>query len=757
MARAVGIDLGTTDSVVCVLQAGEPTVIPNAEGSRTTPSVVAFAKDGEVLVGEAARRQAVTNASRTICSVKRRMGTDWSIPIGEKTFSAQEISAFVLRKLKRDAEAYLGEKVTAAVITVPAYFSQAQRQATREAGELAGLDVLRVISEPSAAGLGHALGKSGKTALVVRLGGGTFDVSLVDVAEEAHVEHVVQVKATSGDDRLGGDDWDQAVADYLVTRFENLHGVDLSSDRTAVQRLREAAETAKIELSSSSQTTIELPYLAASAEGPLHLNECVTRARFQELTRGLLERCKAPVQRVLKDAAVPVRNIDQVVLVGGGSRMPAVADLMCELTGGKTPSRAAHGDEVVAIGAALQAGVLTGVRKDVLLLDAVPMPLGVETAGGVMTVVVERSTTIPTRCSEIFTTAEDMPGGDARPIVFHVHQGDHPAAAHNHRLGTLALTGLPPARRGVPRIELTLEIDANGTVSALAKDLDSERVWPMVGVGGTEPYKEGIAVVTVVKPEAEQPESASGEPPSEQVSAAVERERLGGHQTTYHAKPRGLMVPAVLATAFLVLTGIGITIPNMYQVAVCGLLTAVFGALLLGARYANRRYAQLQIFDQGLVVVDADGRPTACRWDALSVRQKVVDHYHYGVPQGRSHAYTLKGPDGETLLHPGGIPYPEHWGPAIQDAVTEAQLPIALAAVRRGETVSFGDISVNRDAVTAYGRSVTWDRIRQISVEAGTVSLNVAGKWLPLTSTKVSSIPNFFVFHALAEHLRRSA
>ncbi|MBT2528668.1 Hsp70 family protein [Streptomyces sp. ISL-99] len=534
MARAVGIDLGTTDSVVCVLQDGEPTVIPNAEGFRTTPSVVAFAKDGEVLVGEAARRQAVTNASRTVCSVKRRMGTDWSVPIDEKTFSAQQISAFVLRKLKRDAEAYLGEKVTAAVITVPAYFCQAQRQATREAGELAGLDVPRVISEPSAAGLGHALGKRGKTALVVRLGGGTFDVSLVDVAEDAHGEHVVQVKATSGDDRLGGDDWDQAVADYLVTRFENLHGVDLSSDKTAMQRLREAAEAAKIELSSSSQTTIELPYLAASAEGPLHLYERVTRARFQELTRGLLER-------------------------------------------------------------------------------------------------------------------------------------------------------------------------------------------------------------------------------SEKVSAAVERERLGGHQTTYHAKPRGLMVPAVLAAAFLVLTGIGITIPNMYQVAVCGLLTAVFGALLLGARYANRRYAQLQIFEQGLVVVDADGRPAACRWDALSVRQKVVDHYHYGVPQGRSHAYTLKGPDGETLLHPGVIPYPEHWGPAIQDAVTEAQLPIALAAVRRGETVSFGDISVNRDAVTAYGRSVTWDQIRQISVEAGTVSLNVAGKWLPLTSRKVSQIPNFFVFHALAEHLRRSA
>jgi hypothetical protein len=437
--------------------------------------------------------------------------------------------------------------------------------------------------------------------------------------------------------------------------------------------------------------------------------------------------------------------------------MPAVADLICELTGGKTPRRVAHADEVAAIGAALQAGVLIGVRKDVLLLDAVPMPLGLETAGGVMTLVVERGTTFPTKRSEIFTTAEDMPDGDDRSIVFRVYEGEHHLTAHNHLLGTVELTGLPPARSGVPRIEVTFEIDANGTVSVLAKDLGSQRVWPMAVACGAAPRREGIAVATVVEPEADQPGSASGEPPSDQISAAVERERLGGHQATYHAKTGGLMVPAVLAAVFLVLTGIGITAPNMYQVAVCGLLTAVFGSLVLGTRYANRRYAQLQLFEQGLIVVDSDGRPTACRWEALSVRQKVVAHYHYSVLQGRSHAYTLNGPDGDTLLHPGVIPHPEHWGPAIQDAVTQAQLPIALAAVRRGEAIPFGAITVSRDVVTAYGRTVAWDQIRQVSVEAGTVSLDVAGNWLPLTSRKVSQIPNFFVFHALAEHLRTSA
>ncbi|WP_115726624.1 molecular chaperone DnaK [Actinomyces culturomici] len=490
MARAVGIDLGTTNSAIAVLEGGEPTIIANAEGMRTTPSVVAFSKTGEVLVGEIAKRQAVTNVDRTISSVKRHMGTDWTVTIDDKKYTAQEISARILSKLKADAEAFLGEPVTDAVITVPAYFNDAQRQATKDAGQIAGLNVQRIVNEPTAAALAYGLekGKEDELILVFDLGGGTFDVSLLEIGKDDDGFSTIQVRATAGDNRLGGDDWDQRIVDWLISQVKAKTGADLSKDPVALQRLKEAAEQAKKELSSATSTNISLQYLSMTADGPIHLDESLTRAKFEEMTSDLLDRTKKPFHDVIRDAGISVSDIDHVVLVGGSTRMPAVTDVVKELTGGREPNKGVNPDEVVAVGAALQAGVIQGDRKDVLLIDVTPLSLGIETKGGIMTKLIDRNTAIPTKASEVFSTAED-----GQPsVLIQVYQGEREFARDNKLLGTFELSGIAPAPRGVPQIEVAFDIDANGIVHVSAKDRGTGKEQSVTITGGSALPKEDI-------------------------------------------------------------------------------------------------------------------------------------------------------------------------------------------------------------------------------------------------------------------------
>lgn len=756
MARAVGIDLGTTHSAVAVFEGGGDrpvvTTVPNAEGSRTTPSVVAFTVDGEVLVGEAAARQAVTNPARTVHGVKRRLGTDWTLSVDGTAYSAQRIAALLLGRLRQDAEVWVGEPVTEAVITVPADFGEARRQAVREAGELAGLTVLRLISEPGAVGLAYGTDRDAddETVLVCRLGGGTFDVGVLELGWAGN-SFVVEVKATAGDHLLGGEDWDRAVADRLATRFRAAHGVDLTRDGTALRRLREAAERAKTDLSSSTRTAVGVPFVAASEHGPLHLDEQLTREELERLTGGLLERCAPLLRRAVKDAGVSPGEITRIVLSGGGTRMPALADLVRDaLAEGPQEHTTVRVEEACVRGAALQAAVLTGAHRSLLLLDATHAALGVETAGGVMTPVVVRGTTIPTRVSREFTTDADLPEGGT--LAFRVYRGDDDAVAGCEQLGTVELTGLPRRGRGAPRIEVTFEIGGDGSVDVVARDASSTRTGRMVR-GRTGAPPPGPALVPLSPKDAGKGPSAATAPPPARLAA--EQEGLGGHTMGYASAGSGAwsgLAGAAGVSAAFVPVGALLAQPVL---SVLGAVTAMaFAVPAVLAHAARGKYARLDLFERGVVVSGTDGRTVACRWDSLQVRRHSVDHYLNGVYTGAHHYCTLSLRDGSLLLPGTKFPFAQSWGPVVEEEAARAQLPGALATVRAGGSVVFGPFSLSREAVTAGGLSVPWERIEPVAYGNGTVSLRVVGRRRPLATVSVGAVNGFRVFLTLVDHLR---
>nr|CEL13150.1 Chaperone protein DnaK [Kibdelosporangium sp. MJ126-NF4]CTQ98838.1 Chaperone protein DnaK [Kibdelosporangium sp. MJ126-NF4] len=744
MVRVVGIDLGTTKSVVCVLENGSPLIIASAEGARATPSVVGFAKDGEVLAGQPAKGQAVTNVDRTFRSVRRHMGTDWTTEVDGRNYTSQEITARVLMKLKRDAEAYLGEEISDAVITAPACFSEAERQAIKQACVLAGLAVIQVVGGTSLVGLAYAVkaGAGTRSKIVVfDLGGGTLDVSLLEIGEG-----VVEVRATSGDNHLGGDDWDERIVTWLVDKFKAANGIDLTEDRMALQRIREAAEKAKIELSSSTSATINLPYISVDADrNPLLLDEQLSRAEFQKITSDLLERTRQPFTNVIRDAGIAVGDIDHVVLVGGSTRMPAVSDLVKELTGGREPNKGVNPDEVVAVGAALQAGVRKGEVKDVLLMDVTPISVGIETKGGVFTKLIERNTTIPARRSEIFTTTED----NQTSVRITVFQGEHETAVANRQLGVLCLTELSPAPKGTPQIEVTIDVNQN-TVHATVQDVGTGAEQSMTITGDA-----ALAEDRVVGEVERRGDNGVPSPAPRHVAG------LGEHRATYlpwfsgKGAIRGLLAVSA-GCAVLVVIGIVAGIRNLSWIS--GVVGVLCGIGYLHSISSNKKTAgmRLELFEHGLVSVSSGGQSLSLRWDSMTVYQSIVRRIVNGAAS-TFYTYTLYGPDGTTVrLRSEELQMAETWGPAIQNAVTAAQLPTAIATLERGGTLTFGDISLNVDSVTANGETRRWWEVKKVDVSDGHVVIRVQDKWLALSHTAVSQIPNFVVFYELAERLRVS-
>ncbi|MET9487961.1 DUF6585 family protein [Nocardia sp. NPDC006630] len=795
MARTVGIDLGTSTSVVCVLENGRPRIVANAEGAQSTPSVVSFTDDGRVLVGRQAVDRAVLNPGRTVASVRRHLGSTWQFTDRGRTFSAPKIAACVLMKLKRDAEAQLGEEISDVVISVPSYFGAAERRATAEACTLAGLGAPRIVGEAGLAGLAYAVQTDPRdeTTLVLDLGAGTFSVAVLEIGAS-----VVEVRAVASDNFLGGVDWDQRIVEHLVHKFRVSTGIDLSTDSLALQRLRTAAERAKVELSSISSTTVELPFITTDTQGNhVFLSETLNRSELLELTADLLNRCRVPITKVLAEARITLHDIDRVVPIGGASRMPAFAALVTELAGGRDPFRGMHPDETVAIGAAVLAGIRNGAVRDRLLLDALPMGLGITTRGGGFAEILLANTTLPTKSSAFVTTVAD----GQTSVSIDIFEAERERAASNQPLGVLRLEGLAPAPRGTPRIEIITDIDANGQIVVTAKDPGSGLEQSLT-VGGEHPSPIpkplGLSAEIELHPDQDTgtsrerqssaaPPRTSNLPPRQQpsdlITAAAANHRLGQHLSTHPHRWHGgspvwiYGIPIAIVAGIVIASGVTNGVTGALAVLALFAAVIVFAKVkrlitaprhtVARAKYAGSKTtgtgfkdAKLSLFEHGVVILSrAD--TSVFRWDTVTVLQDIVrtSHKMYGTETGVSmtYRYQLTDPGGDSYLVTGDFTDAAQWGPAIQDRVTAAQLPGALAAADAGQTLTFGSITLNRNAVTAHGQAVPWRDIQEVRVQKGFVSIRVAGQWLSLTKVTVSAIPNVFIFLEIAERLRVSA